>query len=64
MGISIKGNSNCGCAHCKNNLGFNLPSEIIQAAISENLVVFAGAGISTEKNKLFRETLYEDVLTI
>src|SRR6476659_4992341 len=53
---------NCECAYCKNNLPFDLSSEIIDAAISGELIVFAGAGISTESKLVFKETLYEDVI--
>lgn len=52
----------CKCVHCGNNLPFDLPHEIIDAAKNGNLVVFAGAGISTETKKIFKATLYEDVL--
>ncbi len=52
---------NCNCALCKNNLPFDLPEEIIEATKSGDLVVFAGAGISTEGKLVFKETLYEDV---
>ena len=53
----------CECQICKNNLPFDLPSEIIDATISGDLIVFAGAGISTESNTVFKQTLYEDVFT-
>lgn len=53
---------NCDCDGCKDRLPFKLPKEIIDATITGNLVVFAGAGISTESKKVFKETLYEDVL--
>lgn len=51
----------CGCEVCENMLPFDLPKEIIDATIDGNLVIFAGAGISTETKKIFKETLYEDV---
>jgi NAD-dependent SIR2 family protein deacetylase len=52
----------CGCESCENRLPFDLPTEIIDATIEGNLVIFAGAGISTETKKIFKETLYEDIL--
>jgi len=52
----------CQCAYCKNDLPFELPSEIIDAAMAGELVIFAGAGISTESKLVFKETLYEDVI--
>lgn len=62
MGIPVKSEPNCHCAFCQNNLPFELPEEIIDATINGSLVIFAGAGISTETTKVFQETLYEDVL--
>ncbi|MEO7583629.1 MAG: SIR2 family protein [Ferruginibacter sp.] len=62
MAIPINSKPNCKCAHCKNDLPFDLPEEIIEATLKGNLVIFAGAGISTETKKIFKETLYEDVL--
>jgi len=52
----------CGCESCQNKLPFDLPTEIIEATIEGNLVIFAGAGISTETKKIFKDTLYEDIL--
>lgn len=52
----------CECEYCKNNLSFDLPTEIIDAIYKGNLVVFAGAGISTESKLVFRETFYEDII--
>lgn len=51
----------CKCAICSNNLPFEIPQELIDSLLSQNLVLFAGAGISTENKKVFEETLYEDV---
>lgn len=62
MAIPIKSKPNCDCAYCKNDLPFDLPQEIIDATLNGNLVIFAGAGISTETKLVFKETLYEDVL--
>jgi NAD-dependent SIR2 family protein deacetylase len=53
---------NCGCVFCQRKLPFDLPDEIIKATINGDLVIFAGAGISTETKDIFKETLYEDVL--
>lgn len=52
---------NCECEICKNRLPFNMPPEIIHSLEKGQLVLFAGAGISTETNVIFKETLYEDV---
>lgn len=51
----------CECEICKNQLPFNIPEELIDSILSNDLVLFAGAGISTENNSIFKETLYEDV---
>ncbi len=52
---------NCLCDICKNNLPFEMPDEVIEAIEKEQLILFAGAGISTESKKIFKETLYEDI---
>lgn len=52
-------NPNCNCSICKNKLPFVFPAEIIDAAKNDNLVIFAGAGISTESKQVFKFTLYE-----
>lgn len=51
----------CECELCKNKLPFDLPEEIIDATVTGNLVIFAGAGVSTETKTVFKNTLYEDV---
>lgn len=51
----------CECESCKNELDFKMPNEIIEALLSDNLVLFAGAGISTENSFIFKETLYQDI---
>jgi NAD-dependent SIR2 family protein deacetylase len=64
----IKGKSNqkelieVECSICKNSHPFSLPNEIIEAVKHEKLVIFAGAGISTENRNVFRWSLYEDIL--
>jgi NAD-dependent SIR2 family protein deacetylase len=49
------------CLHCGLDYQFDLPQEIVDAAHSRDLVVFAGAGISTEVPSVFPETVYEMV---
>lgn len=51
----------CRCITCKNNNPFDVPDHLIEEIKSGNVVVFAGAGISTERNGLLPFTLYEDV---
>ncbi|WP_223690714.1 SIR2 family protein [Leifsonia poae] len=50
-----------GCAVCGTHFPVDIPTEIVAAARSRNLVVFAGAGISTEAPGLFPETFYEEI---
>ena len=52
---------NYQCSICENNREFVLPEEIIAAAQNENLVLFCGAGISTEGKGVMPTSLYEDV---
>jgi len=51
----------CECAICKNELPFEMPTEVLRSLLDGDLVLFAGAGISTENNLIFKETLYQDV---
>lgn len=50
-----------GCANCGTHFAIDLPDELVQAARDRQLVVFAGAGISTEAPGRFPETLYEEI---
>lgn len=49
------------CYICEWNKPFDMPEEIIQACIDWNLVVFAGAWISTEKKWVMTFSFYEEV---
>lgn len=51
----------CECAICKNKKSFVMPDEIIQAAIKNELVLFCGAGISTENRNVLPSLFYEDI---
>lgn len=51
----------CECAICKNNKPFILPKEIIEAAINDNLVLFCGAGISTEGKNILPASFYTSI---
>jgi NAD-dependent SIR2 family protein deacetylase len=48
-----------GCEKCKLKKPFELPPEIVSACHSGNLVVFAGAGVSTESRTVFPSTFYQ-----
>ena len=49
------------CAICRNNKAFDMPEELIEAATNGDLVLFCGAGISTENRLVLPETFYESV---
>ena len=52
---------NCECAICKNNKPFDLPTEIIDAAEKGDLVLFCGAGISTEGKNVMPYSFYSSI---
>ncbi|WP_339160643.1 SIR2 family protein [Siminovitchia sp. FSL W7-1587] len=58
---SFNQNKNCDCEFCKNNRDFTLPNDIIEAVKQGNLVIFAGAGVSTESRSVYYYTLYEEI---
>ena len=49
------------CDICINSKPFEMPEEIVNATMEGKLVVFAGAGVSTERKHVFPYTLYEDI---
>jgi hypothetical protein len=49
------------CEICRNNLPFEMPAEIVDACIDGRLVVFVGAGCSTETRAVLQDTFYERV---
>jgi len=51
----------CECQDCKKRISFELPDELVTACEHGKLVIFAGAGISTEGRDLFPFSLYDDV---
>lgn len=60
--ISIdSGVGHCGCAACSNNRAFQLPLPLLDAACSRTLVLFAGAGVSTENKLAFPVSFYDEV---
>lgn len=52
----------CECMICKNNKNFDMPEEIIESVLKNNLVLFCGAGISTESKSVFPESFYTSIL--
>ena len=55
-------NEPCECMICKNNKKFDMPEEIVESVLKNNLVLFCGAGISTESKSVFPESFYTNVL--
>ena len=51
----------CECIICKNNKPFDMPVDIINAAISGDLVLFCGAGISTENENVLPCSFYDSI---
>lgn len=50
-----------GCEECRKKISFEMPKAIVDACKRGKLVIFAGAGVSTESHGLFPFTLYEEV---
>lgn len=48
------------CAFCGNK-DFEIPNDIIEAIKNDNLVIFAGAGVSTEGKNVYKSTLYSEI---
>jgi hypothetical protein len=57
-----KVNPNEYCAICKDFHDFILPDDLFEALVRNELVIFAGAGVSTENKNVFPYTLYEDII--
>lgn len=51
----------CECEYCKNNKPFDLPIEIVDATINGDLVLFCGAGISTEGKTVLPFSFYKSI---
>lgn len=51
----------CECAICKNNKPFDMPKDIVDAAVKGNLVLFCGAGISTEGKTVLPYSFYSSI---
>ena len=49
---------NCECDICKNQRKFIMPKEVIEAAKNGELVLFCGAGISTENKTVLPFSFY------
>lgn len=49
------------CAVCRDQKEFVLPKHLLDQLSAGNVVLFAGAGVSTEFRSVFPTTFYEDV---
>jgi hypothetical protein len=52
---------NCECAFCRDERPFEIPDHLIEKLSAGDLVVFAGAGISTENKTNSQSTFYEEI---
>ncbi|MCK9344862.1 MAG: SIR2 family protein [Candidatus Pacebacteria bacterium] len=59
--ITQNGGGGCDCVFCKNNMAFEMPEALIKALLEGNLVLFAGAGISTENDVVFPVSFYQTI---
>lgn len=50
-----------GCWICENMKDFHMPESIVESAKRGDLILFAGAGVSTEAKGLLPTTLYETI---
>lgn len=50
-----------GCSDCEKKINFELPLPVVDACLEGKLVIFAGAGISTEGKNVFPFTLHDDI---
>src|SRR4029077_13671125 len=51
----------CECDVCKYNFKFALSDELLADFLVGDVTIFAGAGISTESNRVLKHTFYESV---
>jgi NAD-dependent SIR2 family protein deacetylase len=51
----------CVCALCRNEKEFSFPEQLLDKIASGEVVLFAGAGISTENKAHCKSTLYEEI---
>lgn len=60
--MKIEGINNCDCILCMNNKSFDMPNEIIESVKKGELILFCGAGISTESKTVLPTSFYMDIL--
>src|SRR5687768_2087689 len=52
----------CTCRACSVCIDFDVPEHLVDAAAEGRLVIFAGAGISTENHYLFPLSFFAEVV--
>ena len=52
------------CIYCENHNEFTLPTDVKNAALNNDLILFCGAGISTETRKVMPYTFYTEIKNI
>ncbi|MDO8458921.1 MAG: SIR2 family protein [Burkholderiaceae bacterium] len=52
---------NCDCVVCKNNHDFSIEKKLLNEILNGQVVLFAGAGISTESKLVLKQTFYEQI---
>ncbi|MGX9818176.1 SIR2 family protein [Lactococcus lactis] len=60
----VQDGGSCKCDYCKTYTSFVMPQEIIEAAEKGELILFCGAGISTESKKVLPFSFYKDILGV
>jgi hypothetical protein len=51
----------CECAICRQKIPFDMPKQLLSDVAEGKVVVFAGAGISTESSTVFPSSFYTDI---
>lgn len=49
------------CVVCRNRQEFDIPDHLIEQLTDRNVVIFAGGGVSTERDTVFPWTFYDEV---
>src|ERR1700683_46208 len=53
--------ADCACAFCRNDKDFVAPDHLVEKIATGEIVIFAGAGISTENKAYCATTFYEEI---
>ncbi len=59
--LTIKNRKTPSCAHCQNNIDFDMPQQLLEDFLRGEVALFVGSGISTESKLVLPLTLYEEV---